>query len=84
MRQREHQMNTGERQKRVDSRAANAVARGLNILAVRNRSLARNYMEHKRVPPEVIARVLDHPALRRRQSEDQLTSEAITPSAPGV
>ncbi|GAB2847011.1 hypothetical protein GCM10027277_13780 [Pseudoduganella ginsengisoli] len=39
-------------------------------------------MEYKRVSPEVIARVLDNPASRRKQSTEQLVSEAITPSAP--
>jgi hypothetical protein len=70
-----------ERQKRVDVETAKAVARGLNILAVRNRSLAQNYMEYKRVPPRVIARVLDHPAARRLPTAEQNVSEAITPSA---
>jgi len=69
-----------ERQKRADDDTAKAVARGLNILAVRNRSLARNYMEYKRVPAGVIARVLDYAAARRMQSTEQLSSEAITPS----
>lgn len=72
----------GERQKRSDADTAKAVARGLNILAVRNRSIARKYMEYKRVPPAVITRVLDMPALRRAASEEQAESEAITPSSP--
>jgi hypothetical protein len=71
-----------ERQRRVDCVTAKAVARGVNILTVRNRSLALHYMEYKRVPAEVIARVLDHPELRRTPSTEQLISEAITPSDP--
>jgi hypothetical protein len=39
-------------------------------------------MQHKDVPGHVIARVLDHPELRRRESAGQSVSEAITPSAP--
>jgi hypothetical protein len=70
-----------ERQKRSDPDTAKAVARGINILAVRNRTLAKNYMEYKLVPPSVIARVLDHPASRRAPSAEQEISEAITPSA---
>jgi len=58
---------------------ANAVARGLNILAVRNAGLARRYMEYQHVPAALIARVLAQPALRRRKSEVQSLSEAITP-----
>jgi len=69
-----------ERQRRVDCSTARAVARGINILAVRNRSLALIYMEYKRVPTAVIARVLDNPASRRIPSTEQLISEAITPS----
>jgi hypothetical protein len=58
------------------------VARGLNILAVRDAGLARNYMEYKDVPEHVITRVLERPELRRRESVGQSVSEAITPSAP--
>jgi len=68
-----------ERQRRVDTVTANAVARGLNILAVRNSNLARRYMEYKQVPASVITRVLAEPALRRRESAEQSISEAITP-----
>jgi len=75
-------MHINERQRRSDESAANAVARALNILAVRNAELARRYMRHKHVPDHVIARVLDHPDLRRRESAGQSVSEAITPSAP--
>jgi hypothetical protein len=75
-------IDTNERQRRVDEVTANAVARGLNILAVRDADLARNYMEHKDVPAHVIARVLERPQLRRRESAGQSVSEAITPSAP--
>ena len=71
-----------ERQRRVDSGTAKAVARGVNILAVRNRTLAQKYMECKRVPTGAIVRVLDNPALRRMPSTEQLISEAITPSTP--
>ena len=71
-----------DRQRRDDEVTANAVARGLNILAVRNAWLARRYMEYKRVPAAVIARVLDEPALRRRESAEQAISEAITPDRP--
>lgn len=69
-----------ERQRRVDCSTAKAVARGVNILAIRNRSLALRYMEYKRVPMGVIVRVLDNPASRRTPSTEQLISEAITPS----
>lgn len=72
-----------ERQRRSDVGTANAVARGVNILAVRNRRLAQNYMEYKRVPSGVITRVLDDPALRRTPTAEQTISEAITPSSPG-
>jgi hypothetical protein len=75
-------MHTSERQRRSDEPTANAVARGLNILAVRDAALARRYMQYKDVPDHVIARVLDHPELRRRESAAQSISEAITPSAP--
>jgi|KBSMisStaDraftv2_1062788.scaffolds.fasta_scaffold202519_1 hypothetical protein len=71
-----------ERQRRVDGGTAKAVARGVNILAVRNRTLAQNYMEYKRVPSGMITRVLDNPASRRMPSTEQLISEAITPSQP--
>jgi hypothetical protein len=69
-----------ERQRRSDEVTANAVARGLNTLAVRNADLAQRYMEHKDVPSEVICRVLTRPDLRRRLSLEQSISEAITPS----
>jgi len=71
-----------ERQRRSDEPTANAVARGLNILAVRDAELARRYMRFKAVPERVIVRVLADPALRRRESAGQSVSEAITPSAP--
>lgn len=71
-----------ERQRRSDEATANAVARGLNILAVRNADLAQRYMEHKLVPSGVICRVLAYPDLRRRLSPEQSISEAITPSPP--
>lgn len=69
-----------ERQRRSDEVTANAVARGLNILAVRNADLAQRYMDYKHVPPHVICRVLTQPILRRRLSPEQSISEAITPS----
>ena len=68
------------RQRRADEVRANAVARGLNIMAVRDAAVARRYMEHKDVPAEVIARVLTLPQQRRRPTAEQLASEAITPS----
>jgi hypothetical protein len=71
-----------ERQRRADEVTANAVARGLNILAVRDADLATRYMQHKEVPAHVIARVLEQPALRRQLSAAQGVSEAITPSPP--
>lgn len=70
-----------ERQRRTDATTAKAVARGVNIMTVRNRKLAQEYMEYRRVPPDVIARVLDTPLLRRVASSEQLVTEAITPSA---
>jgi len=69
-----------ERQRRSDIGTAKAVARGVNIESVRNRALAQKYMEYRRVPADVITRVLDQPLLRRAPSTDQLVSEAITPS----
>ena len=76
-------MGSNERQRRTDEPTANAVARGLNILAARNGDLASRYMRHKHVPDRVIERVLGHPRLRRRESAGQSVSEAITPSSPG-
>ncbi len=73
-----------ERQRRRDDGTANVVARGVNILEVRDRTVARNYMEYKQVPPHVIARVLDAPALRRLPSPQQAVSEALTPSRPAA
>lgn len=72
-----------ERQMRCDEETAKAVARGLNILAVRGAAVAQRYMEHKRVPADVIARVVNDPAHRRRLSAEQAVSEAIAPSKPG-
>lgn len=69
-----------ERQRRSDDATANAVARGLNILYVRNADVAQRYMEHKQVPLQVIQRVLTLPDMRRRLSPEQSVSEAITPS----
>lgn len=63
-------MYINERQRRSDEPTANAVARALNILAVRDAELARRYMRHKNVPDHVIARVLHHPALLRREVPD--------------
>jgi len=74
-------MSTSKRQRRSDLDTANAVTRGMNILAVRDRSLARNYMEHKQVPAHVIQRVLDEPGSCRAPSAKQAISEAIVPSA---
>lgn len=74
-------MQIDERQRRTDGATANAVARGLNILAVRNAEVARRYMRYKNVPDHVMARVLGQPALRRRESAGQSVSEAITPSS---
>jgi len=73
-----------ERQRRRDIGTANVVARGVNILEVRDRTVARNYMEYKQVPPHVIARVLDAPDLRRLPSPQQAVSEALTPSRPAT
>lgn len=70
-----------DRQRRLDGATANAVARGLNILAVRNAGLARRYMECKQVPDAVITRVLADPGARRRESAEQALSEAITPQS---
>lgn len=75
-------MVINDRQRRTDEFAANAAARGLNILAARNAELASRYMRYKRVPDHVIARVLDHPDLRRGESAARSVSEAITPSSP--
>ncbi|SFG08178.1 hypothetical protein SAMN05518865_10851 [Duganella sp. CF458] len=72
-------MKVIERQRRFDIGTAKAVARGVNILSVRNRSLAQNYMEYRSVPAGVITRVLDRPLSRRPPTHDQSVSEAITP-----
>jgi hypothetical protein len=72
-----------KRQQRNDTDLANAVVRGVNILSIRNRSLAQSYMEYKKVPPRVIERVLDAPALRRKPSDEQALSEALTPGPTG-
>lgn len=71
-----------ERQMRFDEETAKAVARGLNILAVRGASVAKRYMEFKHVPADVIARVVADPARRRGIGAEQSVSEAITPSKP--
>jgi len=71
-----------ERQRRSDAVTANAVARGVNIQAVRGTQLAHHYMRSKGVSEAVIARVLAEPALRRPPSSEQAISEAITPSPP--
>ena len=65
------------RQRRSDETTANAVARGLNILAVRDATQARRYMEHKNVPSSVIERVLQSPDACRRLTLEQEVSEAI-------
>lgn len=75
-------MQIMERQRRSDEPTANAVARGLNILAVRDAERARQYMQHKHVPDQVIARVLGDRSMCRRESAGQSVSEAITPSLP--
>ena len=67
------------RQRRNDESTANAVTRGLNILAVRDAVQARRYMEFKGVPADVIERVLVQPAVCRKPTAAQLVSEAITP-----
>jgi len=67
------------RQRRSDESTANAVARGLNILAVRDAVQARRYMEFKGVPSRVIDRVLGQPDVCRKPTAAQLVSEAITP-----
>jgi hypothetical protein len=71
-----------ERQQRIDQQTANFVARGVNIMAVRDREIACRYMEFYGVPAHVIARVLDHPEARRPPSAGQRISEAIVPSPP--
>lgn len=75
-------MQIKQRQRRSDESTANAVARGLNILAVRNAEVASRYMRYKNVPDHVVGRVLHHPAQCRRENARQLVSEAITPSLP--
>jgi hypothetical protein len=72
-----------ERQRRVDEGTANAVARGINIKAVRGSVVATRYMEHKRVPAPVIERVLADSGRRRAQSSGQAHSEAIAPTGSG-
>ena len=68
-----------QRQRRKDRATANAVARGLNILSVRDAVVARRYMEHKHVPESVIERTLSQPGQRRKLTPEQYVSEAITP-----
>lgn len=70
-----------ERQKRSDIDTSKVVTRGINILAVRNRVVAQNYMRINHVPQGVIERVLDRPCSRRATSAEQLISEAIVPSS---
>jgi len=70
-----------ERQRRAGKATADAVARAMNILSVRDAGLARHYMEYKRVPGTVIARTLAEPGRRRRPSAGQAVTEAITPSS---
>jgi len=67
------------RQRRSDETTANAVARGLNILTVRDATQARRYMEYKNVPASVIERVLERPDACRRLTPEQAVSEAILP-----
>ncbi len=67
------------RQRRSDEATANAVARGLNILSVRDAVQARRYMEFKDVPAAVIERVLADSTQCRKPTAAQLVSEAITP-----
>lgn len=76
------QVDMNERQRRSDAVTANAVARGVNIQAVRGTQLAHHYMRSKGVSEAVIERVLAEPALRRSPSSEQAISEAITPSPP--
>ena len=64
-------------------RTANVVARGVNILAVRDHSVARHYMDYHHVPAAVIERVLDDPVARRTPSASQRESEAISPLGSG-
>ena len=71
------------RQRRSDDTTANAVARGLNILAVRDATQARRYMEYKGVPAAVIERVLQRPDACRRLTPEQAVSEAIVPLTRG-
>lgn len=71
----------GERQRRVDGLTAKAVARGVTIPSVRNRTLAQNGLEYKRVPLGVIARVLDKLAPRRMPGTKHLISEASAPAS---
>lgn len=75
-------MYMSERQRRTDIETANVVMRGINILMVRDRSIAWHYMEYMHVPADVIVRVLDHPGLRRTPSAEQVMSEAIVPFPP--
>lgn len=72
-----------ERQRRSDVATANAVARGVNILGVRNANVAQRYMHHMGVPDAVIARVIGKPEARRAPSPEQAVSEAITPGPAG-
>jgi hypothetical protein len=72
-----------DRQRRTDEATANAVARGLNILGIRDSTLAQRYMRHMGVPDAVIIRVVTEPEARRRESAEQAVSEAITPSPVG-
>ncbi len=71
------------RQRRSDETTANAVARGLNILTVRDAIQARRYMEYKNVPASVIERVLERPDACRRLTPEQAVSEAILPLPRG-
>ena len=78
------QVDMNERQRRSDATTANAVARGINIQAIRGTQLAHHYMRCKGVSEAVIERVLAEPTLRRPPSDEQSVSEAITPSRPDL
>lgn len=74
-------MPINARQLRPVKPAADAVARGLNILAARNAELVSRTMRHKHVPEKVIARLVRHLSLRRRNSAGQEVSKAIASSS---
>lgn len=63
-------IDMNKRQRRTNEATANAVARGLNILDVRDAALARHYMEYKDVPGQLLR--FRREVVRRRPGQRRL------------